>query len=154
MTSHWITDSLIFWLTLSLWTSHWITDSLYLLAHFIFMNESLNNWLTLSSGSLYLYVQVTESLTHFIFMNESLNNWLTLSLWTSHWIIDSLDFGNLCLQNWLQFWQYSVVYWTVVPNQNHICKGGEIGENQRTCWCDIAKLYHMRVFFLRSYLEF
>ncbi len=96
----------------SLWTSHWIIDSLDSFKHVdSFRNES-------SGGP---YERVTESLTHSIrsntwihsetsqvavLMNESLNHWLTrfvqtggfiqkrvkwLSLWTSHWIIDSLD---------------------------------------------------------------
>ncbi len=115
-TSHWIIDSLDSFIQKrvkgrSLWMSHWIIDSLESFKRLInsetsqvtvLMNESLNHWLTrfiqkADSFSNELsdrpYEWVTESLTHSIHSN----GWLIqkrvkwLSLWTSHWIIDSLD---------------------------------------------------------------
>ncbi len=105
----WFIQKQVNWL--SLWTSHWIIDSLDSFKRLIhsetsqlavLMNEPLNHWLTRfiqtadsfrnkSIGSP--YERATESLTHSIHSNgwfiQKQVNWL--SLWTSHWIIDSLD---------------------------------------------------------------
>ncbi len=96
---------------LSLWMDHWIIDSLDSFKRpihsetsqlSVLMNGPLNHWLTrfIQTADSFRnesigcpYERATESLTHSIHSNgwfiQKRINWL--SLWTSHWIIDSLD---------------------------------------------------------------
>ncbi len=132
---------------LSLWTSLWIIDSLESFKWpihsetkqvTVFMNESLNHWLTWviqmadsfrNKASDCLYERVSESLTHLSHSNGRFipkqSKWL--SLWTSLWIIDSLDsfkwpihsetkqvtvFMNKSLNHWLTwFIQMADSFW-------------------------------------------